>query len=91
MDAPSLDKLRQEIDSIDGDLHGLIRRRADLVGAIGASKPTGGLSIRPGREARILRERLAKHAGPFPAAAVYRMWREMMSAFAMMQHRGHIA
>ena len=88
MDAPSLDKLRQEIDSIDRELHGLIRRRADLVGEIGASKPTGGLSIRPGREARILRERLASHAGPFPPTAVYRMWREMMSAFALMQTPG---
>ena len=29
MDAPNLDSLRQEIDAIDGDLHGLIRRRAD--------------------------------------------------------------
>lgn len=85
MDAPSLDKLRQQIDGIDSELHGLIRRRADLVGEIAASKPNGGLSIRPGREARVLRERLAKHGGPFPAAAVYRMWREMMSAFALMQ------
>jgi chorismate mutase len=88
MDAPSLDKLRLEIDGIDRELHGLIRRRADLVDAIGSSKPSGGLSIRPGREARILRERLAKHAGPFPAAAIYRMWREMMSAFALMQTPG---
>ncbi len=88
MDAPSLDKLRLEIDTIDRELHGLIRRRADLVGEIAASKPNGGLSIRPGREARILRERLAKHGGPFPAAAVYRMWREMMSAFALMQTPG---
>jgi chorismate mutase/prephenate dehydratase len=88
MDAPSLDKLRQEIDGIDRDLHGLIRRRADLVGEIGAAKPNGGLSIRPGREARVLRERLAAHKGAFPAAAVYRMWREMMAAFALMQTPG---
>jgi chorismate mutase len=85
MDAPSLDKLRQQIDGIDSELHGLIRRRADLVGEIAASKPNGGLSIRPGREARMLRQRLATHKGAFPAAAVYRMWREMMSAFALMQ------
>jgi chorismate mutase len=88
MDAPTLDKLRQEIDAIDRDLHGLIRRRADLVDSITASKPNGGLSIRPGREAQILRQRLASHAGAFPAAAVYRMWREMISAFALMQTPG---
>jgi chorismate mutase / prephenate dehydratase len=88
MDAPSLDNLRQEIDAIDGDLHGLIRRRAELVDRIAASKPTGGLAIRPGREAQVLRQRLATHKGAFPAAAVYRMWREMMSAFALMQTPG---
>src|SRR5260370_41142268 len=88
MDAPDLDTLRQEIDVIGRELHGLIRRRAELVGKITAAKPNGGLSIRPGREARILRQRLASHEGAFPAAAVYRMWREMMSAFALMQTPG---
>src|SRR5580765_8111934 len=85
MDAPKLNALRQEIDAIDGDLHGLIRRRAALVGEIIAAKPAGGLALRPGREAQVMRTRLAKHDGGFPAAAVYRMWREMMSAFALMQ------
>jgi chorismate mutase / prephenate dehydratase len=88
MDAPRLNALRQEIDTIDGDLHGLIRRRAALVGEITASKPAGGLALRPGREAQIMRKRLATHDGSFPAAAVYRMWREMMSAFALMQTPG---
>jgi chorismate mutase len=88
MDAPTLDDLRQEIDAIDRELHGLIRHRAELVDRITASKPNGGLAIRPGREARVLRQRLASHQGPFPAPAVYRMWREMMSAFALMQTPG---
>src|SRR5882724_10121627 len=85
MDAPKLNALRQEIDAIDGDLHGLIRRRASLVGEISASKPPGGLALRPGREAAVMRQRLAEHDGGFPVAAVYRMWREMMSAFSLMQ------
>src|SRR5258707_10721368 len=88
MDAPRLTALRQEIDTIDGDLHGLIRRRAALVGEITATKPSGGLSLRPGREAQIMRQRLATHDGAFPTAAVYRMWREMMSAFSLMQTPG---
>jgi len=88
MDAPRLNALRQEIDSIDRDLHGLIRRRATLVGEITATKPAGGLALRPGREAQIMRTRLASHDGGFPAAAVYRMWREMMSGFALMQTPG---
>jgi chorismate mutase / prephenate dehydratase len=85
MDSPSLDSLRQEIDAIDGELHGLIRRRADLVDRIAASKPPGGLALRPGREARVMRQRLQTHQGPFPPTAVYRMWREMMCAFTLMQ------
>ncbi len=85
MDTSNLDTLRQEIDAIDGDLHGLIRRRATLVGEIAAAKPPGGISFRPGREAQVLRKRLAAHEGKFPATAVYRMWREMMSTFALMQ------
>jgi len=86
MDSPTLDRLRQEIDSIDSDLHGLIERRAELVDRIAASKTGGaGLALRPGREARVMRQRLAMHKGPFPAAAVWRMWREMMCAFTLMQ------
>lgn len=85
MDSPTLDRLRQEIDSIDSDLHGLIERRADLVDRIAASKTGTGLALRPGREARVMRQRLAMHKGPFPAAAVWRMWREMMCAFTLMQ------
>jgi chorismate mutase / prephenate dehydratase len=85
MDAPSLDSLRQEIDAIDGELHGLIRRRTSVVERITATKPANGLALRPGREAFVMRRRLAAHEGGFPAAAVFRIWREMMSAFTLMQ------
>ena len=88
MAAPSLDSLRKEIDALDKDLHGLIRRRAEVVGQISATKPAGGLALRPGREAQVLRERLANHDGGFPAGALYRMWREMMSAFPLIQTPG---
>jgi chorismate mutase/prephenate dehydratase len=85
MDSPDLTDLRQEIDAIDNELHGLIRQRAALVDRISAAKPAGGLALRPGREARVMRHRLAMHQGPFPTAAVYRIWREMMGAFSLMQ------
>ncbi len=85
MDSPDLDNLRQEIDAIDSELHGLIQRRAALVDRISATKPAGGLALRPGREAHVMRQRLARHQGPFPVAAIYRMWREMMGAFTLMQ------
>jgi chorismate mutase/prephenate dehydratase len=63
----------------------MVRRRADLVDRISAAKPPGGLALRPGREARVMRQRLATHQGPFPSTAIYRMWREMMCAFTLMQ------
>ena len=85
MDSPSLDSLRQEIDAIDSELHAMVRRRADLVDRISAAKPPGGLALRPGREAQVMRQRLATHQGPFPSTALYRMWREMMCAFTLMQ------
>ena len=85
MDSPNLDSLRQQIDAIDGELHAMIRRRADLVDRISAAKPAGGLALRPGREAQVMRQRLATHQGPFPPTALYRMWREMMCAFTLMQ------
>jgi chorismate mutase len=77
--------LRQEIDAIDSELHAMVRRRADLVDRISAAKPPGGLALRPGREAQVMRQRLATHQGPFPSTAIYRMWREMMCAFTLMQ------
>jgi chorismate mutase len=85
MDASTLDALRQEIDAIDGEVHALIQRRAGLVGQIAAAKAPGGVSFRPGREAQVLRRRLASHDGAFPPTALFRMWREMMSSFALMQ------
>ncbi len=88
MDSPALDRLRQEIDGIDGELHKLIRRRAALVDRISATKPPGGLALRPGREARVMRQRLAAHEGAFPVPAIYRMWREMMTAFTLLQTPG---
>jgi len=73
MDSPSLDTLRQEIDAIDSELHGLIKRRAALLGRILAAKPSGGLALRPGREAQIMRQRLGLHDGAFPVAALFRI------------------
>lgn len=88
MDAPTLLDLRRKIDALDSKLHELIRERAALVGSISAAKPGGGLALRPAREAQVMRARMAAHDGAFPLTAVYRMWREMMSAFTLMQTPG---
>lgn len=86
MDAPSLDDLRARIDGIDEALHDLLMRRAELVGRITAAKGgNGGLALRPGREAQVLRRLLARHGGDFPRPAMVRLWREIMGAFTFLQ------
>ena len=83
----SLAALRAEIDAIDDALHDLVMRRAAVVARLAASRVKGDDSIplRPGREAAILRRLLARHSGPLPAAAVVRLWREILSASNAMQ------
>ena len=44
MDAPNLEILRQEIDAIDTELHGLIRRRSEVVANI--SSEVGSIGLR---------------------------------------------
>lgn len=85
MDGSDLDDLRQQIDGIDDTLHDLLMRRAALVEQIGAAKSGGTLALRPGREARVLRRLLTRHSGRFPAAAMVRLWREIMGAFTFLQ------
>jgi chorismate mutase-like protein len=85
MDGSDLDDLRQQIDGIDDTLHDLLMRRAELVERITATKPAGGLALRPGREAQVIRRLLARHVGRFPPAAMVRLWREIMGAFTFLQ------
>lgn len=80
-----LEDLRREIDQIDNQLHDLLMRRAQVVERIGAAKGAGGVFLRPGREAVILRRLMARHTGSFPAGVVVRMWREMISALTRLQ------
>lgn len=85
MDGPNLDDLRQQIDGIDDTLHDLLMRRAELVERIAAAKPSGGLALRPGREAQVIRRLLVRHGGRFPPATMVRLWREIMGAFTFLQ------
>ncbi len=90
--AIDLAQLRAEIDRIDGQLHALIKRRAQVVVDVGRTKAAQkGVVLRPGREARILRRLLADHDGPFPARALLAIWREIISAAVNMQGAFSIA
>lgn len=89
-EAPAgLDKLREDIDRIDRELHQLLRERAAVVRRIGLAKRTASgeraAFIRPGREAELMRGRIGDHDGALPAASVERIWREILSGACQMQ------
>ena len=81
-----LDLLRQEIDSIDDDIHQLLIKRTELAKKIADAKGgVDGLAIRPSREANIHRRLKQNHRGNFPFVSLARMWREMINAFTLLQ------
>jgi len=83
---PSLDDLRREIDRIDDALHDLLLQRTAIGEQIGAAKGRSGeVTLRPGREAEIIRRLMARHRGSFPRLALIRIWREIISAMVGLQ------
>ncbi|MEC9345996.1 MAG: chorismate mutase [Pseudomonadota bacterium] len=91
----SLDRLRQDIDRIDRELHALLRERAAVVKRIGLAKRAAGEGnvafVRPGREADVVRAILERHDGALPRAVVARIWREIISAACQMQASFRVA
>lgn len=90
-DSAALEQLRREIDRIDDQLHDLLMRRTGLVGQIAAAKTDRKVTLRPGREAQILRRLVGRHAGEFPKLALVRIWREIVGALTGLQAPLHIA
>jgi chorismate mutase-like protein len=90
--SPSLEDLRRRIDEIDDQLHDLLMERTRVVEAIaGVKRSDGGPTLRPGREAAIVRRLLARHAGPFPRGALVRIWRELLGGQVAVQGRFAVA
>jgi chorismate mutase / prephenate dehydratase len=82
----ALAALRRRIDEVDDGLQDLLIRRTELVEEIGRLKRASGAdTFRPGREAQVLRRLLGRHRGRFPAAALVRIWREIMSSAVAVQ------
>jgi chorismate mutase / prephenate dehydratase len=82
----SLDDLRREIDEIDERVHDLLINRAGLVERIRAVKRLESIAtVRPGREALILRKLIARHQGRFPIGAITRIWREIIAGITRME------
>jgi chorismate mutase len=82
-EANGLGDLRAELNRLDDALHDLLMRRAQVVARVAALK--GSISIRPGREAEIVRRLLARHHGPLDPRAVVRIWRELLAGSNAMQ------
>ena len=82
----SLDDLRREIDEIDEQVHDLLINRAGLVERIREVKRLESIAtVRPGREALILRKLMGRHQGHFPIGAITRIWREIIAGITRME------
>jgi chorismate mutase / prephenate dehydratase len=98
-DNGAIDDIRRQIDAIDEQLQALISERAQLARAVGESKfpEPAGLSstprdyYRPEREAEILRNAVARNAGPLKDEEIVRLFREVMSACLAQQEPLKIA
>ncbi len=81
-----LDQIRKKIDALDHRIHDTLMERAALIMEVAAEKKKSNLPfVQPAREAQMIRRLLARHTGNLPAAAVVRIWRELVGAVSLMQ------
>lgn len=83
----SLAGLREEIDRIDAELHGLLMARGRIIDRLIATKGTAasGSAFRPRREAAMMRVLAERHSGRLPFEAVEAIWRTIISTFTHLQ------
>jgi chorismate mutase/prephenate dehydratase len=89
-----LQKIREEIDAVDGQLLALVNRRAQLAQKVAEVKMGAGeevLFYRPEREAQVLRRVKAENPGPLDSEEVARLFREVMSACLALEKPMEIA
>src|SRR3977135_2882955 len=84
---PSLEVLRQEIDSIDAQAHGVLMGRGDSIDRLIQFKQTQevGSAFRPAREADMMRRLVERHRGILPIDTVESIWRVIISTFTYVQ------
>ena len=73
-----LQKIREEIDSIDNNIHDLLIKRASIIQKVVRVKTKA--SYRPEREAAITRRLFDRHSGGYPFEAIQQIWREIVAA-----------
>jgi chorismate mutase len=79
--------LRQEIDSIDEQVHRLLMARGDIIDRLIQVKQTQevGSAFRPAREADMMRRLVQRHRGILPIDTVESIWRVIISTFTYVQ------
>src|SRR5436190_10475998 len=84
---PSLEVLRKEIDTIDGEVHRLLMARGDIIDRLIQAKQTQevGSAFRPAREADMMRRLVQRHRGILPIDTVESIWRVIISTFTYVQ------
>ena len=84
---PSLAVLREEIDSIDAQVHALLMARGDIIDRLISVKQTQevGSAFRPAREADMMRRLVQRHRGILPIDTVESIWRVIISTFTYVQ------
>src|SRR5436853_7526793 len=84
---PSLEVLRQEIDTIDEQVHRLLMARGDIIDRLIQVKQTQeiGSAFRPAREAEMMRRLVQRHRGILPLDTVESIWRVIIPTFPYVQ------
>lgn len=76
----SLDKLRQEIDSVDAQLVELLKQRAKCVHEVGViKKETNAPTFVPERESALINKLLKLNNGALPEKSLLSIWRQIVS------------
>jgi chorismate mutase-like protein len=90
MNDDHLKELRDRIDALDDEILRLLNDRAKIALEIGELKQNGAI-YRPEREAQVLRRLQELNRGPMPAAAVARLFTEVMSACRALEDSFSVA
>jgi len=91
--AQELARLRELIDSVDAEILTALNARASLVSEVGRVKSAASHSpvYVASRERDLVAELVEKNSGPFPAAGIPHVFREIISATRSLEERVRVA
>lgn len=91
-DVPRLEKLREQIDGIDGRILSLLCERQEIASEIGKQKKDNGLAVfDPAREQEVLRRLISTKQGSLSPEAIRSIFNEIISAARSVQETGAFA